>query len=461
MKRILIRAGMSPIDNFDPVHIILNNSIGGNVGNLIYAYSIFRTLTTPDTILEPNYYKIDPNSSNEINEKYDAFVIPLADAFREDFIPELRKYTKLINKLSIPVYVIGVGLKAPFEPKISSGFSFDEDVKEFVTAVLEHSNIIGVRGQITSDYLTHLGFREGIDHMVIGCPSMYTFGPKLTIRDTTITKDSKVSINNSKLSPNNVLDFIKRSTKEFSDYYFIPQWMKELKLSYFGYPSINNMKSNYPCQITDEIYQEGRVRFFHNLPTWVEFLKTVDLSFGARLHGNITSTIAGTPSIIIPKDARMRELAMYHNLTHVMANEINDSTSIWDLIEKADFKSPMEVQARNFANYIDFLNMNHIDHIYKECLTPSIVPLDEQLKTIEYVPPTIPITSLSQEEALLRLEKYHLATDTLIENQKNTIYSINRKLNTVHKQLEKEEALLNRRSVKLALSFANKINRIK
>src|SRR5699024_4635929 len=228
MKNILIRAGMSPFDNFDAPHIMFNNSIGGNVGNLIYQYSVMRTLMTEDTIITPDYYVNNPEKADEINEKYDCYIIPLADAFREQFVPSLRRYTKLIKRLKIPVVVIGVGLRAPFEPKLNEGFSFDKDVMEFVSAVLEKSSMLGLRGEITSKYLSRLGFKEGVDHTVIGCPSMYAFGRELNIRQTNITKESKVSVNSSLLSPKNVLDFITRGMEEFPNHYFIPQWMKEM-----------------------------------------------------------------------------------------------------------------------------------------------------------------------------------------------------------------------------------------
>src|SRR5690625_1003873 len=108
--------------------MLINNSIGGNVGNLIYAYSVYRALMTEGTNIVPDYYSRNSNNADKINKKYDAYIIPLADAFRSDFIHELKDYTKLIKKLTIPVVVIGVGLRAPFEPKLNEGFPFDEDV---------------------------------------------------------------------------------------------------------------------------------------------------------------------------------------------------------------------------------------------------------------------------------------------------------------------------------------------
>ncbi|MEK4974256.1 polysaccharide pyruvyl transferase family protein [Niallia circulans] len=415
MKKILIRAGMSPLEPFDAAKMIMDNTFGGNIGNLIYQYSVFRTLMTKDTIITPDYYTYGPDRADEINENYDCYIIPLADAFRNEFIPSLRRYTKLINKLKIPVVVIGVGLRAPFEPKLNEGFPFDKDVKNFVKAVLKKSSIIGVRGEITAKYLTRLGFREGIDHVVIGCPSMYTFGRELSIRNTRVTKESKICVNSSRRSQKKVLDFIARGMAEYPNHYFIPQWLKELKLTYLGAPSIAEISKKYPIKMSDPVYMNNRVRFFLNVPTWLEFIKDADLSFGARLHGNIAATIAGTPSLIIPKDARMRELAEYHQLTNLMANKITGKTSLLEIIEKSDFQSPVKVQGRNFDHFIDFLNKNQLEHIYINTVTPSTVPLDQKLADIQLQPPVKPVSGCSLEEMVERWERYY----PLESSQKN------------------------------------------
>ena len=439
MKNILIRSGISPLDTFNAAYMIKHNSIGGNVGNLIYAYSVYRTLMKEETNIVPDYYNTDPNKADEINEKYDAYVIPLADAFRKDFIPALRNYTKLIKKLKIPVYVIGVGLRASFEPNLDEGFPFDEDVKDFVSAVLEKSNMIGLRGEITSNYLSRLGFREGVDHTVIGCPSMYTFGRDLKIRDTNITKNSIVCVNSSMLSPTNVLDFISRSMVKFSNYYFIPQWLKEMKLVYSGFPALSNESVNYPANNSHPAYSNNRVRYFLNAPTWINFMRQADFSFGARLHGNITATIAGTPSLIIPKDARMRELAEYHNLTRVWWNNITDNTNIEDLIEAADFHSPEKVQNKNFYNFIDFLNKNNLPHIYEDKMEPIHVPLDKKVAEIQLKSPIKPINGCNTEDII---ERWNLI-NSIFENEnkelKKQLIKVNEEKQKVEKRIRKEE----------------------
>lgn len=457
MENILIRSGISPLDSFDASYMIDNNSIGSNVGNLIYAYSVYRTLLTEGTNIVPDYYSTNPNNAEAINEKYDCYIIPLADAFRPSFIPLLRRYTKLIKKLKIPVIVIGVGLSAPFEPKLNEGFPFDNDVKEFVSAVLEKSSIIGVRGQITADYLSRLGFREGTDHTVIGCPSMYAFGRELNIRETDITKDSLVCVNSSMKSPASVLDFISRSMKAYPNHYFIPQWRSEMILTYAGSPSISEKDVNYPTKMSDPVYMNDRVRYFLNAPTWIDFISKADLSFGARLHGNVTATIAGTPSLIIPKDGRMRELAEYHSLTSIWWNDIKADTKLEEIIAISDFKSPERVQARNFDNFINFLNKNNLQHVYKEGNYPTEVTLDKRIKEVELKSPIGPVSGITTEEMVERWEKYYpLAEKREAKRNKQLTDKHKKELTSKNKKIKHLENTLNRKSVRIALSTANK-----
>ena len=66
---------------------------------------------------------------------------------------------------------------------------------------------VGVRGQITYDYLRHLGFNEGID--VTGCPSFAMFGPGIKVREKKpLTKDSEVCVTGSVSNPVNFKEFM-------------------------------------------------------------------------------------------------------------------------------------------------------------------------------------------------------------------------------------------------------------
>lgn len=424
MKKLLIRAGMSPLDSFDAATVINRNSIGRNVGNLVYQYGLYRTLWTEQVEdITPNYYRSLQDKADEINEQYDAFIIPLADAFRADFMPELRNLTKLIRKLTIPCVVIGVGLRAPFETGEKLSYPFDEDIRDFMKAVLEKSAMIGLRGEYTSAYLTNLGFRPEIDHTVIGCPSMYTNGPDMHIRELNLTADSRVSINRNVLNDASVQGFLDRVEEQYPDHYFLPQILTELRLLYTGMPYYHKQKGgkygHYPTTLSDQIYADDRVKFFLNVPTWRKFLSTVDLSVGTRLHGNITATISGAPSLLIAHDARTRELTEYHHLTHVWAKDITEKTDLAELVAKLDFQEVSRHHKANFDHFVDFLDKNGLDHIYKNGACPQEAPLDRLVREADLQPPVVSALHCSTPELVRRLEEIMPQIDKNSERYKN------------------------------------------
>lgn len=437
-----MRAGMSPLDNFSADEIIFRNLLGTNVGNLIYAYGLFRTLTKEDVSVVPTYYKLETDA-DKVNEEYDAFVIPLADAFRADFMPEIRKMTTLVKKLKIPCVVTGVGLRASFEPSSELKFSFDDDVRNFIKAILEKSAMVGVRGEITADYLTQLGFREGTDHKAIGCPSMYTYGRELKLKELNLTTESRISINSSVLSQIPVFDFLNRTADSIKDHYFLPQKLEELKLIYLGSEYKHKQKCDmYPHRITDKIYSEDRVKYFLRATEWIDFLRTVDLSIGGRLHGNITALISGTPSVIIPHDARMRELTDFHALPHIWANEVNEKTDVFDLVSKIDFQKVQKKHKENFDNFVSFLNINELDNIYKEDINNKVAPLDSQIHNDNKNEVCVnSVVNCNVEEVANRWTKYnervkrHLSS---VQSEVKTLKESNKKLEKVKKTLKNQ-----------------------
>ncbi|WP_163655690.1 polysaccharide pyruvyl transferase family protein [Listeria sp. PSOL-1] len=430
---------MTPLDPYHSEDIYTKDRTGYNNGNLAYQYSVFRTLWTEDVVIEADGLLSNPARAAEINEKYDAYVFPLADAFRADFRGTLRNYTKLIKKLKIPVIVTGVGLRADYEPQLEQGFIFDEDVKRFVKAVLEKSAQLGLRGQITADYLKKLGFIENVDYRVIGCPSLYTFGRTLKIRDVHLNEQSKLAINLSPTTSETAIQFLLNTTTNYPNYSFIPQHLDELYLSFAGGPDILSEKAGYPTTIEHKFYQEGRVQYFPNMPSWLEFLKNVDLSVGARLHGNVISTIVGTPNVSFVQDARMRELALYHALPHVTIDKLEQLHNLEDLLTCVDLTSAEKVQTRNFDNYIDFLNLNHLDHIYKEDRGRKVAPLDKIIASKQYPSSTLPITALSKKQVL---ERIRLASNLLKKRHDFKVnYEITIRQHQIKSLLKEKQAL--------------------
>lgn len=414
MRKVLMRAVMSPGKNNKAIDVITKNLIGNNTGNMIFANSMFRTVMTEDT-------KIDTIATNRafskeeidnMNEQYDCFIIPLANAFRASFVKELEYLTKLVKGLKIPCVIAGVGIQAKLNADITQSFSFDEAAKKFVDAVLEKSSIVGVRGEITGNYLKHLGYKEEIDYTVIGCPSMYMFGKDLPkARVNGLSKDSKVSINYKIDLPLPLHELINRSMQKIPDFHFVPQSIEELRLMYAGVPyPVKKHKlipEEYPLSLASEIYRGDKVLGFVNVESWLEFLRSVDFSFGSRIHGNIAAVLAGAPCYIFAYDSRICELAMYHNIPFMQAKDITDSTNVFDIYEKTDFTSIQKGHEERFLHFVDFLNKNEVKHIYDSNGIATRIPFEEQKRDMVFEPAVHSFSSISIEEQEERLRLYH------------------------------------------------------
>ena len=134
------------------------------------------------------------------------------------------------------------------------------------------------------------------------------------------------------------------------------------------------------------------------------------------------------------------------------------------------------MQRQNFAHYVDFLNRNGIDHIYREGRQNQPAPFDLKLKQTPKIPPLGSITRQPPAEIALQLHTYHTHQEESwqkrlekarakaaklesrvekLEQQQRTLEQQNqhlsRQLETKEEQLKKQEKLLNCRSVRWAL----------
>jgi len=65
----------------------------------------------------------------------------------------LIRLTALVERLRIPVVVLGVGAQGTFDYDTRRLKSIESSVRAFTSAVLARSPSIGVRGELTQDYL--------------------------------------------------------------------------------------------------------------------------------------------------------------------------------------------------------------------------------------------------------------------------------------------------------------------
>ena len=327
--KILIRAAMLPNENIILNDVLKNDYIWSNSGNLLFSDSIIRALSINDDIEftkigHRNKYDIDPDY---VNSNFESFIIPLANAFRIDF--DLTSLTKFIQKLRIPCVVIGVGLQGEIDTTKNNNLPFDSEVREFCYAVLDKSTTIGVRGNLTHNYLTNnIGIPANyID--IIGCPSMYYYGDNFYSNKNTFTNYiSNICTNLTREAPYNVINYINNIWDNFEDSKFICQKIEEGRLLIWGDSFKTKLDFNYPNNKDHILFKNKRMIFFINSKEWIEYLSNMNFSIGTRIHGTIAAVLAGIPVMLIAIDSRTLELAQYHKIPYILAKDVNDDYTL-------------------------------------------------------------------------------------------------------------------------------------
>ena len=405
MKHILMRTCVSPFEYHTPLESIERNLIGNNSGNMLFQYSVLRSLLREDTkvsFITEEDRAAGTISADRINATFDMMVLPFANAFREPFTEALRGWTRLIRDVKIPVVVVGIGLQDSLMPTFQNGFPFDEDVRKFVDVILAHSARIGVRGEVSAAYLKHLGYpASSID--IIGCPSLYLWGDHLPMKTpATLTKDSVIGITGSVGNPPKIKKLLMQIREAFPHYYYIPQLMDDLKLMYAGVPIRNpKARENFPKDLTSRDFTEDHARFFLTMQSLLDFMPTLGFDIGTRFHGGVGPILGGVPSLFMPTDARVQELVDYHELVHIPYDKVPQELDLIRTFESFDFKAPLKNHAQRFNHYVDFLKGSGLSVI--DDFAPGKAPLDRLIKDIPYDPPLKAINVCPPEEIAARL----------------------------------------------------------
>ncbi|MEU4653422.1 polysaccharide pyruvyl transferase family protein [Streptomyces sp. NPDC023723] len=367
MKRILIRSGKSPFHVASPAEFIHQDLIGTNTGNLIFSDSAHKMLSAPDTEVVSNGIRTNssPERAAEINEQYDVFVVPLANAFRPTFQASLDRLSTLIEQLTIPVVVFGVGAQAPDDYDTDWLGPMEASVKRFATAVLERSASIGVRGELTANYLKALGFRD-ID--IIGCPSMFLYGDTFPeIRTAELTADSRIALN---LSPNaipvgDISGIARHAHQNYPHLTYYAQNTVDAELLLWGDTSPESGYTKpFPLQLSHPLLQENKVRMPLDPATWIKELGGYDFAYGTRIHGNVAALLAGTPSVVLTHDSRTLELCRYFDIPHRQLAGLPADTDPRDLYESADFSAMRKGHGERFERIVAFLDRNGLENTY-------------------------------------------------------------------------------------------------
>ena len=316
-----------------------------------------------DTEVLPERFNVTPDQADEINERYDRFVVPLANAFRPEFLEHLERLSATVEKLKIPVTIMGVGAQAPGEGDRAALKPLDAAVTRLCRAVLERSESIGVRGEFTAQYLNDLGFKRV---EVIGCPSIFLRdgAPNIPHGASRLSADARVAIN---LTPHipGIRELAAHHARAYRRSTYVAQESRDLRLMMRVPFRARRDDLNEAPQVPGDAYMTpSRGRFYLDPRTWVHDLQRTDFSFGTRIHGNIAALIAGVPAFVLAHDSRTLELARALDIPHLQVTNVA-SIRAEELYEQAEYLTFNKNHSQRLARMTSFLERNGIKHIHQ------------------------------------------------------------------------------------------------
>lgn len=365
-QRILLRSGKSPYDVVPVEEALHRDVIATNSGNLIFSDAAHKILETPGTEVVSNGIRTDVGAAGRINEEYDAFVVPLANAFRPSFESQLKRLTQLIGRLRIPVVVLGVGAQTGLDYDPQRLRAMEPTVRAFVSAVLDRSASIGVRGEFTEKYLRDLGFR---DVETIGCPSLFLYGKELAVRKRVpeLTPDSPIAVNgsHSAVRSQGLGRVIRDAHARYPRLCFVGQNLSDARqLHWRDLSHPNGRVKAMPTHPDHPMYREDKVRVYVDPVTWIDDLREFDYSFGSRIHGNIAALLAGTPATVLCGDSRTLELCRYFDIPHHRLDTLPQDTDPARLYEECDLTAFNGGHQERFERFTAFLERNGLRNTF-------------------------------------------------------------------------------------------------
>jgi hypothetical protein len=286
---------------------------------------------------------------------------------------DLAHVVPLLKKLPGPIVAMGIGAQAADYRKLN----LTPGTIEALKIIADKSVTVGVRGFYSAEILNDLGIKNV---RVIGCPSFYrSLKPTRPISPTKSFAETRVGITlNRYLAREYASDAIK--TNRLQRALISEAARKDGALIY----------SQGEKEETLVIYSKGQERDAHvsaimkqygfgddaavktllsdrmvasfDVDQWTKHVAdNVDLMVGFRLHGNVIALHQGIPAVFYTYDARIRELADFFGVPSIEVDQYMP-VSLRRIHEALDFSRWERHYARNYAEYVRFLNENALRH---------------------------------------------------------------------------------------------------
>lgn len=332
------------------------DSFGKNTGNYMFTQAMYRQL---DGDVRHIGFNFDPK---HVNANFDHVVIPAANWLNA--AADWDWLTDLIEKLEIPVTVIGIGLQAATTELARVKVS--DSAVRFIKALGRTSALVSTRGDFTRDWLHSIGVKNAV---TTGCPSLYM---RLDVpaepaaeRSGFVVQSTRYAMTPGFLDTTGVNRQLFRLAGEADAWMIYQSEMEELRyLACEGVadetakafedwlPQLYAMKDKEA--LVDYLDRRGKV--FFDVDAWAGFVQQTLGVIGTRLHGTIVALNAGMPAVLVPHDSRTSEVAQFAGLP-VLDRRVSDlnGKTVTELLAAVDVESYRKRRADNSATYTSFL----------------------------------------------------------------------------------------------------------
>ncbi|PXF42656.1 Glucose-6-phosphate/phosphate translocator 1, chloroplastic [Gracilariopsis chorda] len=283
---------------------------GKNHGNLVWQYATMHRLVDFTSSLTCNRTRsVCSKKVPEVEDRKMLYYRPIANIFDLGVQMLFEFERRVVEEDGDVMLLIGIGIQHSFQRNIrvedlspgeqirtsAKDFEFTEPAKAMLQTMQAHKVPMLMRGSFTLEAARLAGYEYGV---AAGCPSLFInndvhLGRSLQLKYEALKRrigdrTLKVAIN---MKPQKkITGFLASLLEEYPNSYMYVQTLEDL------------------TQMKEAGIPFKRLRFISDAEEWMESLRTMDVAFGARIHGNMIALGAGIPAFVIAPDHRVLEL---------------------------------------------------------------------------------------------------------------------------------------------------------
>lgn len=302
-----------------------------NLGNLAFKYAARRLFEDPVVYVT---YRDDPAW---VRDNVDVLVLPEANLVNPSV--NYQGPANFLRKVGKPVLLCGVGSQATIDVNAADFPELPAGTIAFLRAASELTPTIFVRGEFTGDVLRRYGIENSSP---VGCPSL------LINEDPQLWSSFEGGNSNREVMGHlavteGVYAVSKRTDRQdavekflfdlvrFRDAVYVGQTQISVLRYGLGFPAdvvrtnavntVRYLAPGLPAGEAVEILRK-KARAFARIDEWISFLRGRTGVIGSRIHGNMMGIQAGTPSLPVVHDMRLRELTRAMAMPSVELNDV-------------------------------------------------------------------------------------------------------------------------------------------